>query len=74
MDGCRRFTEILLDWKPFDFYSDSKVLSYGKEKEVGIQALKTFRECFLSGRIRLENDQIQPNLPDRPQVYRMAVD
>src|SRR3989304_10191372 len=31
------------------------------------------RECFLSGRVRLENDQIQPNLPDRPQVYRMAV-
>jgi len=35
---------------------------------------QTLRECFLSGRIRLENDQIQPNLPDRPQVYRMAVD
>ena len=32
------------------------------------------RERFLSGRVRLENDQIQPNLPDRPQVYRMAID
>src|SRR3972149_2109210 len=31
------------------------------------------RECFLSGRVRLENDKIQPNLPDRPQVYRMAI-
>ncbi len=30
------------------------------------------RECFLSSRVSLENDQIQPNLPDRPQVYRMA--
>src|SRR3989304_4614305 len=35
-------------------------------------SMRPFRECFLSGRVRLENDQIQPNLPDRPQVYRMA--
>jgi len=48
MDGCRRLTEILLDWKPFDFYSDSKVLSYGKEKEAGIQALKTFKRIRTS--------------------------
>jgi len=34
---------------------------------------QSVRECFLSGRVRLENDQIQPNLPDRPQVYRMAI-
>ncbi len=32
------------------------------------------RERFKSGRVRLENDQIQPNLPDRSQVYRMAAD
>ena len=32
------------------------------------------RECFLNGRVRLENDQIQPNLPDRSEVYRMASD
>jgi hypothetical protein len=32
------------------------------------------RECFLSGRVRWENDQTHPNLPDRPQVYRMAAD
>jgi hypothetical protein len=30
------------------------------------------RECFLSGWVRLANDQIHPNLPGRPQVYRMA--
>ena len=35
--------------------------------------LERLRECFLSSRVSLENDQIQPNLPDRPQVYRMAV-
>ncbi|MEW6086006.1 MAG: hypothetical protein AB1607_15545, partial [Chloroflexota bacterium] len=34
----------------------------------------SLRECFKSGRVRLENDQIQPNLPDRPEVYRMATD
>ena len=34
---------------------------------------KALRECFLSGRVRLENDQIHTNLPDRPQVYRMAI-
>jgi hypothetical protein len=34
---------------------------------------KRLRERFLSSRVSLENDQIQPNLPDRPQVYRMAV-
>jgi len=32
------------------------------------------RERFKSGRVRLENDQIQPNLLDRSQVYRMATD
>jgi len=32
------------------------------------------RERFKNGRIRLENDQIQPNLPDRSEVYRMAAD
>lgn len=34
----------------------------------------SLRECFKSGRVRLENDQIQPNLLDRSQVYRMATD
>ena len=33
-----------------------------------------FRECFLSSRVSLENDQIRANLPDRSQVYRMAAD
>jgi hypothetical protein len=32
------------------------------------------RECFKSGRVRLENDQIRPNLLDRSQVCRMATD
>ena len=32
------------------------------------------RDCMKSGRVRLENDQIQPNLPDRFEVYRMARD
>lgn len=34
----------------------------------------SLRECFKSGRVRLENDQIQPNLLDRSQVYRIATD
>lgn len=35
---------------------------------------KYLRECFLRSQVSLENDQIRPNLPDRPQVYRMDVD
>src|SRR6266498_2455669 len=35
---------------------------------------RPLRERFKSGRVRLENDQIQPNLLDRSQVYRMATD
>ena len=30
------------------------------------------RKCFLKGRVRWENDQIHPNLPDRSEVYRMV--
>jgi transcriptional regulator with XRE-family HTH domain len=41
-----------------------------------VQALDVpaLRECFLKGRVRWENDQIHPNLPDRSEVYRMVAD
>ena len=39
-----------------------------------LQEHPALRECFLSSRVRLANDQIHANLPDRPQVYRMAGD
>ncbi len=32
------------------------------------------RERFKNGRVRWENDQIRPNLLDRPEVYRMAAE
>jgi hypothetical protein len=35
---------------------------------------RLLRECFISGRVRLENGQIHPNLPDRLEVYRMVAD
>jgi len=39
-----------------------------------LKPVQVLRKCLRSGRIRLENDQIQPNLPDRLEVYRMDVD
>ena len=33
-----------------------------------------FRDCFISGRVRWENGQIHPHLPDRLEVYRMVAD
>jgi len=35
---------------------------------------ENLRDCFISGRVRWENGQIRPNLPDRLEVYRMFVD
>lgn len=43
VDGSRAFTEILLDWKPFDYYSVARVLPFGNKKGAGIQALTTFK-------------------------------
>ena len=43
VDGSRTFTEILLDWKPFDYYSVARVLPFGNKKGAGIQALTTFK-------------------------------
>jgi hypothetical protein len=75
---------------PIEFLQKSNVKSYKSKavaqylreisqatKELESQHFDTsrfLRECFLSGQVRLENDQIQPNLPDRSQVYRMATD
>ena len=39
---------------------------------VEIKGVSRLRECFLNGRVRWENDQIHPNLPDRSKVYRMV--
>ncbi len=39
---------------------------------MGVKA--RLRECFISGRVRLGNGQIHPNLPDRLEVYRMVAD
>jgi hypothetical protein len=47
-----------------------KMYEYKNAEEL----LSGLRERFKSGRVRLENDQIQPNLLDRSQVYRMATD
>jgi class 3 adenylate cyclase len=41
--GNKTFTEILLDWAPFDYYSVSRVLQVGNKKGAGIQALTTFK-------------------------------
>jgi len=43
----------------------------GRYHSGGVEFL---RDMTKSGRVRLENDQIQPNLLDRSQVYRMATD
>ena len=65
----------MLDKRRFQFYVILRQCRTERDMH-HFTRMKVFqlRECFLSGRIRLENDQIQPNLPDRPQVYRMAVD
>jgi hypothetical protein len=43
VEGNKTFTEILLDWKPFDYYSVARVLPFGNKKGAGIQALTTFK-------------------------------
>jgi len=43
VEGNKTFTEILLDWKPFDYYSVARALTVGNKKGVGIQALTTFK-------------------------------
>ena len=43
MEGNKTFTEILLDWVPFDYYSVARVLHVGNIKGAGIQALTTFK-------------------------------
>src|SRR6266540_7394476 len=55
----------------FDLRIFSDLLNTG---ETLGQKVRPLRERFKSGRVRLENDQIQPNLLDRSQVYRMATD
>lgn len=76
---------ILSTCNRIEIYSVSNTLSFdelevflSETRDVPVDELRSYlyylRECFLSGRVRLENDQIHPNLPDRPQVYRMAAD
>jgi class 3 adenylate cyclase len=43
VEGNKTFTEVLLDWKPFDYYSVARVLPYGNKKGIGVQALTTFK-------------------------------
>ena len=66
MDGSRRFTEILLDWKPFDYYSVSRVLPYDKKKGLSFQALTTFKLTLTaSGGTNLQIFcKVQSALPD----------
>lgn len=49
---------------------------YSRVGQIGLSAFidEQLRERFKSGRVRLRNDQIHSNLPDRPEVYRMATD
>jgi len=43
VEGNKTFTEVLLDWKPFDYYSVARILPSGNKKGHGIQALTTFK-------------------------------
>ena len=53
------------------------VESRPERKNINTKATKehygNLRECLIS-RVRLGNDQIRPNLPDRLDVYRMVAD
>ena len=43
VEGNKTFTEVLLDWKPFDYYSVARMLPYRNNKGLGVQALTTFK-------------------------------
>ena len=55
----------------FLFFPQNKQLT---EAAFAKHIIPVLRDCFLSSRVSLWNDQIHANLPDRPQVYRMDAD